>query len=118
MLKDSILKLLKLDTLVSNMTGFVEARMELVKLEIRQDINKALAKISILFFLAFAITLFLVFISIAVAFKIGESTGTFEGFSIVAAFYLVLALVLFFLRETIRTSIEKQLNKIISKQKD
>lgn len=116
MLKDSILKLFKLDNLVSNMTGYVEARMELVKLEVKEDITKAIAKLSVFVFLAFAFTLFLMFISVAIAFKIGESVGTFAGFAMVAGFYFATALVLFFFRDAISTSIEKQLAEIMKKK--
>ncbi len=98
------------------MTGYVEARMELVKLEVKEDLTKALAKLSVFVFLAFAFTLFLMFISVAIAFKIGESVGTFEGFAIVAGFYLGTALILFFFREAITANIEKQINEIMKKK--
>ena len=117
MLKDSILKLFKLDNLVNNMTGYIEARMELVKLEVREDLTKAIAKLSVFLFLAFAFTLFLMFISVALAFKIGESLGTFEGFAIVAGFYLAIALILLFFRDGISGSIEKQITEILKKKK-
>ncbi len=98
------------------MTGYVEARMELVKLEIKEDLTNALSKLAVFVFLAFAFTLFLVFISIALALIIGESVGMFGGFAIVAAFYLVIALVLLFLRDAVSTSIEKQLAEIMKKK--
>lgn len=116
MLKDSILKLFKLDNLVNNMTGYVEARMELVKLEVKEDLTKAIAKLSVFVFLAFAFTLFLMFFSVAIAFKIGESIGTFEGFAIVAGFYLATTFILFFFRDAISTSIEKQITDIMKKK--
>ncbi len=116
MLKDSILKLFKLDSLVSNLTGYVETRMELVKLELKEDLTKAIAKLSVFVFLAFAFTLFLMFISVALAFKIGESVGVFGGFAIVAGFYLVIALVLLFFRDAISASIEKQISEITKKK--
>ncbi len=116
MLKDSILKLFKLDNLVSNLTGYVETRMELVKLEVKEDLTKAIAKLSVFVFLAFAFTLFLMFISVAIAFKIGESVGTFGGFAIVAGFYLVTAFVLLFFRDAISASIEKQITEIMKKK--
>jgi len=117
MLKDSILKLFKLDNLVGNLTGYVEARIELVRLEVKEDVIKALAKASIFIVVAFAATLFLVFISIAVALIIGQSIGMFGGFAIVAAFYLSIVLVLLFFRDAISTSIEKQLTEILTKKK-
>src|SRR6478609_5008026 len=117
MLKDSILKLFKLDNLVNNMTGYVEARMELVKLEVKEDLTKAIAKLSVFVFLAFAFTLFLMFISVALALKIGESVGTFEGFTIVAGFYLAIALMLLFFRDAISSGIERQITEMMKKKK-
>ncbi len=99
------------------MTGYVEARMELVKLEVKEDLTKALAKLSVYVFLAFAFTLFLVFISVATALKIGDSIGLFGGFAIVAGFYLAIALVLLLFRDAISTHIERQLTEIMKKKK-
>jgi len=117
MLKDSILKLFKLDNLVENVTGYVEARMELVKLEVREDLTKAISKLSVFVFLAFAFTLFLMFISVAIAFMLGERVGTFGGFAIVAGFYLSIVLILFFFRDAISGSIEKQISEMLKKKK-
>lgn len=117
MLKDSILKLFKLDSLVGNVTGYIEARMELFKLEVREDLTKAISKISIFVFLAFAFTLFMMFFSVAVAIKIGEALGMFEGFAVVAGFYLSMVLILFFFRESISAGIERQITEILKKKK-
>ncbi|HEY3402776.1 MAG TPA: phage holin family protein [Ohtaekwangia sp.] len=112
------MKLFKLDGLVSNVTGYVEARIELMKLEIQEDVAKTLGKAIVFVFLAFALTLFIMLISIGVAIKIGESLGKFSGFSIVAGIYLVLALVLFLFRDSISGSFEKQLIGILKKKKE
>jgi ABC-type Co2+ transport system permease subunit len=116
MLNDSLLKLFKLDNLINNMTGYIEARMELVKLEVKEDLTKALSKLAVFFFLAFAFTLFLIFISIALAISIGKTVGMFGGFAMVAAFYFALAVVLLFFRDAISTSIEKQITEIMKKK--
>ncbi len=99
------------------MTGYVEARMELVKLEIREDLTRAISKLSVFVFLAFAFTLFLMFISVAIALRIGESVGTFEGFAIVAGFYLSIVLISFFFRDAISGFIEKQITELLNKKK-
>ena len=39
-IKDSIFKFLRLDNLVENLSGYVETRIELVKLEVREEIAK------------------------------------------------------------------------------
>ena len=116
MLKDSIVKLLKLDGLIDNVTGYVEARIELMKLEIKEDVSKALAKLAMIMVLVFAFSLFVLLISMAVAFKIGERAGTFGGFAIVAGFYFALILILVLFRDTISAALEKQLEKIMNRK--
>ena len=103
--------MLKLDGLIGNITGYVETRIELLKLELKEDLAKALARAIVFVVLAFVFTLFILLISIAVAYKIGESTGIFGGFAIVAGFYLLLTLVLLFFRDAIGEKLEKQLSE-------
>lgn len=117
MFKESILKFLKLEGLLSNITGYVEARIELMKLDIKEDLARGLAKIAVFVVLGFALTLFILLISMAIAFKIGESLGNFSGFAIVAGGYFLLGCILYILRNTISTSLEKQLTELLNKKK-
>jgi uncharacterized membrane protein YqjE len=114
MLKDTILKFLKLDGLVNNLTGYIETRIELMKYEVKEDIAKAFAKASIIIVMGLLFTFFLLFISVAVAHKIGESMGTFAGYGIVGAFYFIILLLILFLREPISKNLEKKFKNIIT----
>lgn len=116
MLKDTLLKFFKLDGLVSNLTGYIESRIALVKYELKEDIAKALARVSMLLLFVMIFTFCMLFISVAVAMKIGESMGSAAGFGIVAGFYVLLLIVILILREPIGKSIEKKFkNTIIQK---
>jgi uncharacterized membrane protein YqjE len=116
MLKETLLKFFKLDGLVNNLTGYIETRIELMKYEVKEDIAKAVAKVSILLVLALFFTFFILFSSVAVAIKIGESMGSFAGFSIVAGFYLLMLVIIIVLRDPIGKSLEKKIkNTIIQK---
>jgi uncharacterized membrane protein YqjE len=117
MIKNSILKFLKLDSLLQNVTGFVETKVELMKLEIKEDLAKGLSRVAVFFAVGFTVLLFIVFLSIAVAFMLGESLGTFGGFAVVAGFYLLLALVTLLSREALYEKLEKQLSNIMTKKK-
>ncbi|NBP71103.1 MAG: phage holin family protein, partial [Cytophagia bacterium] len=64
MWKESILKLLRLDSLVSNLTGYVETRIELMKLEVKEEIAKSLAKVSVLVIVIASLSLFVLFFSV------------------------------------------------------
>lgn len=117
MIKDSVLKFLKLDNLIQNLTGFVETKVELMKLEIKEDLAKGLSRVAVFIVVAFTFVLFIVFFSVALAFKLSESMGTFGGFAVIAAFYLLLAIVTFLSRGTIFNKLEKELGEIMTKKK-
>lgn len=113
MIKETILKLFKLDGLMGSLTGYFEARIELMKYEMKEDLARGLAKVSILMLAALLFTFFLIFISVAVAFKLSESLGEFNGFGIVAAFYLLLLVGIVLFRNAISKNLEKKLKNII-----
>jgi hypothetical protein len=116
MLKDTLLKFLKLDGLVNNLTGYIETRLELMKYEVKEDMARAISKVSIMLLLAVFFIFFLLFASAAVAHKIGESLGSFAGYGIVASFYLVLLLFIVLLREPLGKRVEKRIKDIIIKK--
>ena len=118
MLKDSLLKFLKLDSLIENLTGYVETRIELTKMEIREDLAKALSNFLLFILLGVMFTFFLILISIAVAHLIAKSTGAIGGFAIVAGFYLLLALLVFAFRGTILEKLQNELVQIMKKKKE
>lgn len=113
MIKETILKLLKLDGLMGSLTGYFESRIELMKYELKEDLARGLAKVSIVMLAAMLFTFFLIFVSVAVAFKLSESLGTFNGFGIVALFYLLLLVVIVLFRQAIAKRLEKKLKNII-----
>jgi hypothetical protein len=117
MLGSSISKFLKLDNLMSNLTGYLEARMELLKVEIKEDLAKGLARVInyLLLFFVFALAVF--FISMAIAIELAKFVGDFWGFGIVALFYLVVGLVLFVSRSALNTKLEQELNKKLNVKK-
>ena len=87
-----------LGELVSRATGDLSSLMrkevELAKLEIKQDVVAAGKGAGLLGGAGGAGLLALVFLSIAAAFGIGEALGTWAGFLIVGAVYLLAAAVL------------------------
>ncbi len=88
---EAISKFFKLDSLKENLTGYVEARVELLKLEVREDVAKVITRalvLGVIFFLAF---LFIIFFSLGMAHFLNRYFGeNFIGFWIVAGFYLIL----------------------------
>jgi uncharacterized membrane protein YqjE len=109
MLKESLLKLLKLDGLVNNLTGYIETRLELIKLEVKEELAKAIAQLTIVIVLLAAGSLFILFVSVSVALLIAQTLGLLAGFSIVAGIYLVLAVVIGLLKRDIGKTLEQKL---------
>jgi hypothetical protein len=116
-LKDSILKFLKLDSLIENLTGYVEARIELLKIEIKEEIAKVVTHAGLYLLLVFAGTLFIFFTSMALAFKLSEYLGNFGGFGVVATLYFLVALSLWIFRDKISQKLERELKEIMKQKK-
>lgn len=107
MIIDSISKFLKLDGLFDSVTGYVEARIEILKIEIKEDVSKAIAAALIFALIGIGLVLFVFFVSLALAVKLGEYLGGFEGFAIVAGLYLLIALLIFVFRKKLIARIEE-----------
>lgn len=118
-ISESFLKFLRLDTLVQNLSGYVEARIELVKVEIREDVAKAIARglVSLaLFFMGF---LFLIFLSFGVAHSLNSFfEGPYAGFWIVAGIYGATFLLLLVFRKNLSDYFERYMTELIKQKKE
>ena len=104
----SILKFLRLDNFVQHLTGYVETKIELMKVEIREDVTRAVARglvIMVLFLVAF---MFLIFFSVGLAHFINQYLGTaYAGYWTVAGIYAVTFLMLAVFRKNIHRYFEQ-----------
>ena len=117
MFKDSLSKFFKVDSLLSNLTGYVETRVELLKIEVKEDLAKSLSKVIMYFLMTFMFALFITFLSIAIALLISVHLGSFAGFSIVSAFYLLAGFILLLSREKLISKLEKRFTLMFRKKK-
>ncbi|HET9487504.1 MAG TPA: phage holin family protein [Chryseosolibacter sp.] len=117
MFKDTFSKFFKIDSLLSNLTGYVEARVDLLKVEVKEDLTKALAQAVAYLFIAFIFALFLTFVSIAVALLLSASLGRFAGFSIVGGVYLIIGSILWLSREKLISKLETRFALLFRKKK-
>ena len=117
MLKETLLKLFKLDGLVNNLTGYIETRFELLKYEVKEDIAKAISRLALVLLAAMLFTFFLLFISVAVALVIGDELGTVAGFGAVAFFYFIAMLIIIVFRDSIKKALEEKIKKNITQHK-
>ena len=79
-----------IDTLVNNITGFIETKIDLVKLDIQNKLSDVIAVLIKLLLFLLAITVFLMLVSITLAVIIGEITGfAWLGYVIVTILWAV-----------------------------
>jgi len=109
-IKDSIFKFLRLDNLIENLSGYVETRVELVKIEVREEIAKVLSHalmIGVLLLLGF---LFILFISFGWANYLNAYfNDSFSGYWIVAGIYGLPCLFIYLFRKRISHYFEQHL---------
>ena len=116
MLKDTLSKFFKVDSLLSNLSGYLESRVELLKVEVKEDLTKGLAQGVAYMLIAFVFAVFLIFLSLAVALFLSERIGAFGGFSIVGAFYFIVGVILWVSREKIIASFETRFSSLFRKK--
>lgn len=116
--KDTLFKFLRLDGLMGSLTGYIEAQIQLFKLEIKEDIAKAISKAIVFFaFLLFGF-LFLLFFSLGLAHYINVFFDeVYAGYWIVAGIYGLTFLVFLMFRKSINSNFEKYFLDVI-KRKD
>jgi uncharacterized membrane protein YqjE len=106
-----------MDSLIENVTGYVETRIELLKIEVKEEVSKGIAKALVYVVIVALITLFVLLISMAVAYRIAESLGTSGGFAVVAGIYLLLGLLVYAFRSAITESLENRFQEKMNKKK-
>lgn len=95
-----------------DVTAYVELKAELLKLEIYERAGKGISALSYALILFLLVFFLILFIFVAIGFFLGDWLGSIGiGFSIVAAFYLLLICIVYLLRNKIRT---KVLNDVIA----
>jgi uncharacterized membrane protein YqjE len=117
MFGNSITKFLKLDNLIANLTGYVETKVELLKVELKEDLASGIGTAINYLILAFVFALVILFISMGTALMLAENLGNFYGFGIVATFYLIIGLILLGNRKTLTKKFTKQISENFKKKK-
>lgn len=111
MLGNSITKFLKLDNLISNLTGYVETKVELVKVEVKEEVTKGISQAVVYLLIAFVFAMVLNLLSFGIAIALSNRIGPLAGFGAVAAVYVVAGIVLVNKRQEIIAKVKKELSK-------
>jgi len=118
-MKDKILKLLKLDSLFENLSGYVESKIELFKVEVREEVVAILSKILVLLIIALCLFFCLILASLGLAYYLGTLVGMTGGLLIVAGIYLLILILLIVFREQVSEGIHTMvMNMAVTDKKD
>ena len=116
-IKDTIFKFLRLDNLLQNVTGYLEARVALIKIEVREEVVKVLSRGIILVAILFLATLFLLFLSFGLAEYLNSLfQNNYTGYWLVAGFYGVFFLLIIIFRKPIDRNFEKRLIEMMKRK--
>jgi hypothetical protein len=102
---------------MANLTGYVETKVELLKVELKEDLAKGLARIINYLIMAFFVALVVFFVSLGVAVALAKNLGDFFGYGIVALFHLLIGVILFANRNKLNSNLEKKLSKQLNRKK-
>jgi uncharacterized membrane protein YqjE len=82
------------DSLMSNLMGYIDTRIDLVRLEVQEKVKTAFVGVAQGVTLGLLGLFFLIFVSIFAGLALNEALdSTFWGFGIVAGFYLLLLII-------------------------
>lgn len=115
-----MLKFLKLDGLSEHLSGYVEDKIALLKLELQEDAASAGAKVLILSIMLVFGLCSLLFASIGVAILLNKVLDhTYTGYLLMAGMYLILTLIAFSLKDNdiIKNTLYKVINKSFDRSK-
>lgn len=104
-MKDKILKLLKLDSLFENLSGYVESKIELFKVEVREEVVSILSKVLVALIIALCLFFCLILASLGLAYYLGTLVGMTGGLLIVAGIYMLVLILLIAFREQVSEGI-------------
>ena len=118
-IKSTLIKFFKLDNLISHLSGYVDAQVALVKLEIREEVSRLLVRGLVVAVVLFLVFLFLIFFSVGLAQYLNTFfANSFVGYWLVAAIYGLPCIFFLAFRRGISKRIEHRFNETIRHKED
>lgn len=111
-IKEIVFKFLRLDNLFSHLTGFVETQAALLKMEVREEVAKILARGLVLGSILLMAFLFLLFLSVGLAHYLNSFFHeAYIGYWIIAGLYGLPCLLFLLFKKSISAAFEKYFAK-------
>ncbi|MCH8231388.1 MAG: phage holin family protein [Bacteroidetes bacterium] len=112
--RKGLLSFFNIDSIIDNMSGYIENKIALLKIEIKEDMAIAGARILIMLVLALFMFMIILFLSIGAGALFNMMLGNdYLGYFIVAGFYLILFMIFGLMHK--KLGIEQKFEKIILK---
>ncbi len=93
--KKGLLNFLKLDSIIENLSGYVENKLEILKIELKEDGAYLASRLILLIFLCTLAFIILLFLSLAAGIVINLwLSSSYLGFLVIGGFYLLLLAVI------------------------
>jgi uncharacterized membrane protein YqjE len=87
--------------MIDHLVGFVETRLEILKLDFKEESVKVIAKLLTMAVIGLLGTLFFIFFSVMIAIMLNQALDSpYLGFAILAAFFLVLLIGVLIVKQT------------------
>lgn len=119
--KSRLFKFLKIDAIIENLTGLIETRLELAKMELKEELAKFGARIIALVIFAFLGVMIIIFFSFWIATLLNSYIDSrWAGYAIVTGFYflVLILLVIFKVHVILQTKIEDALMQNVDGEDD
>lgn len=116
-----LLSFLKVDSIFDDLLAIVEAKVELLKIELKEEAAKAASKIIGAIFIGIMVFLIVIFLSITVATLLNyQLESTFWGYAIVTGFYILLLIgyKVFKVGKILEIKIEASLNNLNTEEEE
>ena len=108
---------MKLDSLFENLSGYIESKIELFKVEVREEVVSIISKILVVLISALCLFFCLILASLGLAYYLGTLVGMTGGLLIVAGIYLLIFILLIVFREQVSEGIDAMVMNLAARNK-
>ena len=101
--KKSLFNFLKLDSIIENLSGYIENKLEILKIELKEDAASLASQLILLIFLCTLALIILLFLSLAAGIVINLwLSSSYLGFLVIGSSYLLLLVVIIIFRNKLK----------------
>jgi hypothetical protein len=94
-MENKFLKFLKLDGLVDSLKGYIDAKLQMLKIDLEEKVSGIIASLFFVVLLAFCFIMMLIFLSLALGNYLNAIfNSSYLGFAVLGLFYLILVIIL------------------------